>query len=1267
MLLTGFYLTCLIISSSAQLNDDNLEQLIIKLKARQQDRNDRVKAYLLSAGVADRKEEQGRTWQLMDFTNGVPYYNITHNLDAATVHKATQVWPGGSTGFNLTGSGVNLGIWDAGKVRNTHQEFFDGVTSRVTQVDGATSNHNHATHVAGTMIAAGTVSTAKGMSYAAQLKAYDWNSDETEMAAAAAGGLRVSQHSYGYITGWAYGSWSGNTGWHWFGDAAVSPTEDHNWGFYSDQAHDWDQIAFNAPNYLIVKSAGNDRGEGPAPATLHYYMNPAMGYAWEASTATRSLDGGSTGYDCISHSATAKNLLTVGAVTNTGVMSSFSGWGPTDDGRIKPDIVAKGVNVYSSVATNNTSYAYYNGTSMAGPVVSGSVGLLLQHQENLHPGNPLRAATLKALLIHSADDMVSGAPGPDYRFGWGMLDVQKAAQIMADNASTNAHINELTLNNGQTLRIPVQANGGAPLRITISWTDVPATSPAASLNPTTAMLVNDLDIRLSDAYGNQYYPYILNPASPASAATTGDNSRDNVEMIHLVSPQAGTIYFLTISHKGSLSGGSQAFSLIISGNQALDEKNILGGFDQASNYTSWTNASNHGDGFGAWELVSGTTTGGYAGFFIGDPASAGISGMSSQSFGLFANPANNLNFARADRTLIAPMPTGSILSFKWGVNWDSNGIGNKGFNLYSNGTQIINVNMGGSSQITINSNPMFNNYGTQAMTLIFKVESPTQLRVYGTGRDGVESYNAVHTVAGAPDAIRFYASGLEGGDQRQPYFDQLTINSDPTAYSSSETITVKGKVSLTDNISVKNIIIEGNNRLIIPQGKAVTANTYIYNSAGNNGLVVQSNASGSGSLLHYNDLIATVQRYIPGSSLSTPTRYHLVSVPLKASNNPLSGLFTGAYLFRFDADPGSWVGLGASTTTPLQVDRGYMIWYTGSQTTYNFAGTINNGSFTALVASTAADRFNLVPNPYPSAIDWDAASGWTKTNLYNAIYVWNRNTGNYASYVATVGANGGSRYIAPGQSFFVKSTAASAGLQMTDAVRLHSSAPFLNPVLAGDIIRISTVNDQGSDETLIRFSPEATDDFDPALDADKLSGTDAAPQLATLTESGRIMSINSLPDDFKNLSVPLRFTSSTTGAYALTFNIGAPLLEKYVFLLEDLVTNSFHNLNESAVYNFTHQLGQPAQRFMLHATGITGAEHLSTDSAKLWSHAGRLYIHRQQDAGPVTVRISDAAGRLITEFRSEGLFITKPIYQINGLVIVELTNAQGRSFKKLIF
>jgi hypothetical protein len=511
-----------------------------------------------SLGLPIRYESDGRTVELMFFENGMPVYNTTFNAGGAAFINSDKVYPGGIAGLNLSGSGQTLGIWDGGRTRVEHQEF----GGRATQMDGAPTNNYHATHVAGTMIASGVIPGAKGMSYAASLNAYDWDFDDSEMALAAALGLRVSQHSYGFITGWRQ---SGGD-WYWYGDAGISTTEDYGFGFYSSETRGWDEIAHNAPNYLIVKSAGNDRGEGPAPGSFHYYWN---GSSWTGSNAIRQLDGGTSGYHCIPYRGNAKNILTVGAVTGSGVMSSFSGWGPTDDGRVKPDIVAKGVAVYSTFETSNFDYGSLNGTSMSGPMVSGSVGLLLHHQQNLHPGNVLLSSTMKALIIHSAGNL-SGTAGPDYRFGWGLMNTQQAALIMSENSTAGGiHIHELTLVNGNTITIPVKAIGGEPLRATLVWNDVPGNPPPASLNPTTAMLVNDLDLRIQDANSINTFPYRLNPANPSAAATTGDNFRDNVEMVHIASPGAGQLYSVKITHKGNLSGGNQQISLIITGNESV--------------------------------------------------------------------------------------------------------------------------------------------------------------------------------------------------------------------------------------------------------------------------------------------------------------------------------------------------------------------------------------------------------------------------------------------------------------------------------------------------------------------------------------------------------------------------------------------------------------------------------------------------------------------------------------------------------------------------
>ncbi len=515
-------------------------------------------------------------------STGQIVYNTTFNIGAGRTLSTNKVWPGGTLGASLTGANMpnRLGIWDGGAVRVAHQEL----TGRATQTDGSTQLSDHATHVAGTMIASGIEANAKGMAYQASIKAYDWNSDDFEMTQAAASGMLISNHSYGNICGWYYDD--GQSRWEWYGDRFISTVEDYKFGWYNDQAQDWDQIAFDYPNYLICKAAGNDRGENLSGTTTWYHADGTLG------TGTAPLkDGGAAGYDCVSTYSTAKNILTVGAANkiggNTGngwtkasdvVMSSFSGWGPTDDGRIKPDIVSPGVSIYSPYSGSNSAYATISGTSMATPAASGSL-LLVQQHYFARKSKYMRAASLKGLVIHTADE-AGLAIGPDYRFGWGLMNTASAVKFINDSAINK--LEERILTSGTTQTVQFSADAGKPLKVTICWTDRPGTPVASNfLDNTTRMLVNDLDIRLTRNSDNTVYmPYILDPATPANAATTGDNNRDNVEMINIVAPTAG-IYTLTVTNKGTLVGGNQAYSLLISNGvekamaQFTASKNIL--------------------------------------------------------------------------------------------------------------------------------------------------------------------------------------------------------------------------------------------------------------------------------------------------------------------------------------------------------------------------------------------------------------------------------------------------------------------------------------------------------------------------------------------------------------------------------------------------------------------------------------------------------------------------------------------------------------------
>ncbi|MDP2207478.1 MAG: T9SS type A sorting domain-containing protein, partial [Bacteroidota bacterium] len=188
----------------------------------------------------------------------------------------------------------------------------------------------------------------------------------------------------------------------------------------------------------------------------------------------------------------------------------------------------------------------------------------------------LRASTMKGLIIHTADEAGS-ANGPDYRFGWGLMNTLKATQLITSNKNSgnNFNIREMVLNSGDSISINIPAKETAALRASICWTDPAGTPPPASLNPPNLMLVNDLDMTITRE-STTHFPWILNPSTPAAAATTGDNFRDNVEQVWIQTPTPGN-YVLKIKHKGTLSGGSQVVSILISGNQNLVVYEPFGG------------------------------------------------------------------------------------------------------------------------------------------------------------------------------------------------------------------------------------------------------------------------------------------------------------------------------------------------------------------------------------------------------------------------------------------------------------------------------------------------------------------------------------------------------------------------------------------------------------------------------------------------------------------------------------------------------------------
>ena len=555
----SIYLTIILSLLFSENNNLNLQLLSLKFSDSYNNQKIEAEKWAIKNNLPIKQKFQNNgQFEIQSINNGIPKYYITQNLYAAKTAGTNELWTGGVLGLNLSGSSMTIGIWDDASVLDSHQEFGD----RVINHDGEGSSF-HATHVAGTIISRGFDHDASGMAYESTLHSYDWNNDLSELATAANEGLLISNHSYGPATGWIWNLYADNK-WVWMGDPNIDLSEDYKFGFYSQESKNWDILANAAPNLLIIKAAGNDRSDYGPEAGEEYWMYGNEPYL---DDTPRSPDGD---YDCLTGAVLSKNILSVGAVEDLPwgyqnpsdiLMSSFSSWGPTDDGRIKPDLVADGVALFSTSNDSNSSYASASGTSSAAPSATGSLALLQEYYQDLNEGVPMKASTLKALAIHTTKEAGS-SPGPDYKYGWGLLDTKVAAELITFNQNNSESIQELTLNNDETITISFNASGLAPIKATIVWNDPAGTPVSPQNNPTNPMLVNDLDIRLHRVSNDEiFYPWVMQ-ANNQFPAVNGDNVVDNTEQILLDNPVSGE-YMISVTHKGILLDNTQKFSLIL--------------------------------------------------------------------------------------------------------------------------------------------------------------------------------------------------------------------------------------------------------------------------------------------------------------------------------------------------------------------------------------------------------------------------------------------------------------------------------------------------------------------------------------------------------------------------------------------------------------------------------------------------------------------------------------------------------------------------------
>lgn len=530
--------------------------------------------------------------------------------------------------YNLTGANVAVGVWEADEdpttasieaaVLNTHDNLAPRVVLEADQLGAGIDFSMHATRVAGTIGAADNpVTNVEGMAPGVTIASWNQPNDLNEMRQAATspgGGLgiltpiQLSNHSYSQSAGWLFPCVDIGTS-----TARCQYRNSAYFGRYTVEAAALDSIVAET-GLIVFRIAGNERNDndnvGPAPpatAENEPYLDlipPATTPPADCNTGGLTTPGGAdVDADCLPPRSVAKNVITVGAMDRqTGVILDSSGFGPTDDGRIKPDLIAHGGQVETTMAwrdplTNtyptNLSIISEGATSIASPAVAGIAALMLEQADRL--GASISPAGMKALLIQTARDFTNDPyartvgesaevmEGPDFASGWGVADAQAAADLLRLPAGPG--LIEGTLSDSgeeNRLRYPIYLAENAPeLKVTLGWTDPAGTGltnpigaegalestlaegPGTAAGVVDSVLVNNLDLTLISPSGIRYSPWSLEPDHPERPAQRngGYDDRNNVEQVSVLNPQRGRWIAEVAAREGNLPAAPQEFAL----------------------------------------------------------------------------------------------------------------------------------------------------------------------------------------------------------------------------------------------------------------------------------------------------------------------------------------------------------------------------------------------------------------------------------------------------------------------------------------------------------------------------------------------------------------------------------------------------------------------------------------------------------------------------------------------------------------------------------
>ncbi|MEZ5082640.1 MAG: T9SS type A sorting domain-containing protein [Bacteroidales bacterium] len=456
----------------------------------------------------------------------------------------------------------------------------------------------------------------------------------------------------------------------------------------------------------------------------------------------------------------------------------------------------------------------------------------------------------------------------------------------------------------------------------------------------------------------------------------------------------------------------------------------------------------------------------------------------------------------------------------------------------------------------------------------------------------------------------------------------------------------------------KDLVVQPGARIFVPTNNTLSVNGNIINNAGVNGLVIKSDNTGMGSLLHSNPGVnATVEQYL------TSERWHLVSPPI--SNAQISAYFD-IYLKAYNEPTDTWTYLVEPTTIPMNATQGYSAWasdnYTGS-TTVSYSGTLNTGNYTlnplSYTLASPNTGWNLIGNPYPSALQWN--NTWIKTNVGDWACV--HNNGNDECYNAATGtgwpnagdmANG---VIPVSQGFWVRATAAGASLTIPQSERLHSSQPFYKNSLVNieNSIRLRVDGNGDFDVVLFQFTSKAKEGFDGNFDLEKRWGYAESPNIYSIVAENELYSVDVRPVLDGDRVLPIGLEVGVNGLYTIEAAELGGFISGDNVILEDIREGEFMVLAQGTIYNFDANVEDDFHRFNLHIQKSSN-QVLTEDSKniRIYSYGNTIYI--KSDFEKIEqVLIYDLLGHEV--FRDDKLY--------SDVSRIQLTTKKGYYFIKV--